>query len=257
MINDYPIFVKNIKGKTGIDLSLYKEQQMKRRLISLSNRYGYSTLEIFYKEMAKNPALVESFLSHMTINVTEFFRNRKQWEILEEKILPELMDKQQPFHVWSAACSTGEEPYSLGILLAKYKNPSSISILATDLDEVILAKAKAGVYSERAVNVLTAEEINGNFKKNSGLYQVTDKLRQMVTFQQHDLLKSAYPRKMDLIVCRNVMIYFTEEAKAEIVKQFSQSLRKGGVLFLGSTESLSNPLQHGLKPIQSFFYQKI
>lgn len=257
MINDYPIFIKNVKGKTGIDLSLYKEQQMKRRLISLSNRYGYSDLESFYKEMEKNPILIDSFLSHMTINVTEFFRNRKQWEILEEKILPDILDKRQTLNVWSAACSTGEEPYSLGILLAKYKNPSAVSILATDLDEVILAKAKAGVYAERAVKVLTAEELAGNFKKSTGLYQVTEKLRQMITFQKHDLLQDAYPQKMDLIVCRNVMIYFTEEAKAEIVKQFSRSLRKGGVLFLGSTESLSNPLQHGLKPIQSFFYQKI
>lgn len=256
MVNDYPIFIEKVKGKTGIDLSLYKEQQMKRRLTSLSTRYGYSSLEIFYKEMENKPELMDSFLSHMTINVTEFFRNRRQWDILEKQILPEIIAGNQTVKVWSAACSTGEEPYSLAILLAKYKNPASVSILATDLDEVILAKAKEAIYSEQAVKVLAKEEI-ANFKQNAGGYQVAAKLRQMVKFQKHDLLAGRYPDKLDLIVCRNVMIYFTEEAKAEIIQRFSQSLKKGGILFLGSTESLSNPMQHGLKPIQSFFYQKI
>lgn len=257
MINDYPIFIEKIKGKTGIDLSLYKEQQMKRRLLSLSTRYGHPDLASFYSEMVNDANLMNSFLSHMTINVTEFFRNRTQWNILEEIILPELIEHNKTLKIWSAACSTGEEPYSLGIMLSKYKNPIDISICATDLDETILAKAKAGIYSEQAMKGLKPEEIKNNFKKNTGTYQVNDKLRRMVSFQKLDLLSGAYPRNLNLIVCRNVMIYFTEEAKIRITKQFSQSLQKGGILFVGSTESLSNPLEYGLKPIQSFFYQKI
>src|SRR6478672_3268811 len=108
MPQDYQLFVGNIKRKTGIDLSLYKEAQMKRRLISLYEKKGFSTFQDFFAEMNKNKDLLNEFLDRMTINVSEFYRNYKRWEVLEKKILPKILQRTKKPKIWSAACSTGE-----------------------------------------------------------------------------------------------------------------------------------------------------
>jgi chemotaxis protein methyltransferase CheR len=257
MKNDYQYFVDKVKEKIGIDLSLYKEQQMKRRLTSLSNKYGFSTLQSFYHGMETDEELFESFLSYMTINVSEFFRNRKQWNILENKILPSIIQKQNKMKVWSAACSTGEEPYSLGILLSKYMEDSDFSVLATDLDQSILNQAKKGLYIKKSVKELTEDEIATYFDKDGHQYKISNELKKMITFKKHDLLVDRFQNNFDLIVCRNVLIYFTEEAKSQIIHKFSQSLKKGGILFLGTTERILNPMQYRLEPVSSFFFRKI
>src|SRR5690625_3673582 len=113
MAHDYEHFVKNIYLKTGIDLSLYKEAQMKRRLTSFITNKGFKSFHAFYRSMKKDESLFNGFLERMTINVSEFFRNAKRWEVLEKKILPRLLQENKELRLWSAACSTGEEPYTL------------------------------------------------------------------------------------------------------------------------------------------------
>ncbi|WP_226037141.1 CheR family methyltransferase [Aquibacillus saliphilus] len=257
MQNDYQYFIEKVKKKTGIDLSLYKEQQMKRRITSLSNKHGYSSLQSFYKGIEKDKELLEIFLNYLTINVTEFYRNRKQWDTLEKTILPNIIQEQGKIKVWSAACSTGEEPYSLGILLTKYLDASKISISATDLDQTILNRAKVGLYSEKALTEIAKDEIARCFTNSGDSYQISSQIKRVITFKKHDLLVDSYPRNYDLIVCRNVLIYFTEEAKDTIIQGFSQSLKKGGILFIGSTERIHNPKHYGLESVSSFFFRKL
>lgn len=256
-MTDYEEFITNIERKTGIDLALYKEAQMKRRLTSLYEKRGFNSFSEFFKGIEKNRELLDEFLDRMTINVSEFYRNGKRWEVLQDKIFPRLLQSNKRLKIWSAACSTGEEPYSLAMVLSNYLPLSQISILATDLDENAIAKAKAGVYPERSITEVPANIKTKYFDKEGSFYKVKDEIKRTVTFKKHNLLKDPYDHHYDLIVCRNVMIYFTEEAKDQIYQSFSKSLRSGGVLFVGSTEQIFNPSRYSFDIEDTFFYKKM
>lgn len=254
---DYTTFIQNIKRKTGIDLSLYKEAQMKRRLTSLYERKGHKDFNEFYEAIHNDKDVLEEFLDRMTINVSEFYRNKERWEVLDKKILPQLLTSSKRLKIWSAACSTGEEPYSLAMVLASHVPMRDISIFATDLDEGVLERAQVGLYPERALKDVPRNVVTEYFVNEGVHYQVTDEIKRTVTFKKHNLLKDRYDTGYDLIVCRNVMIYFTEEAKEEIYMNFSKALKPGGVLFVGSTEQIFNPGKFGFEPVETFFYKKI
>ncbi|REJ30607.1 CheR family methyltransferase [Caldibacillus debilis] len=259
MAEDYQAFIAKMKGLTGIDLSLYKETQMKRRLKSLYEKLGYSSFLELYKWMEKDKQILYQVLDKMTINVSEFYRNRKRWEVLEKIIFPELLANHptKELKIWSAACSTGEEPYTIAMVLGNLVPFSKISILATDIDENCLEKAKIGVYNERCVQEVPPEILEKYFVREGPFYKVADTVKKTVRFQKHNLLADPFGRNYDLIVCRNVLIYFTEEAKEELYHKFSASLIKGGVLFVGSTEQIFFPEKYGLKNKETFFYQKV
>jgi chemotaxis protein methyltransferase CheR len=252
---DYENFKKKVFDKTGIDLSLYKEAQMKRRILSLRAKRGYMSFLEYYKAIAADRLLLNEFLDRMTINVSEFYRNPSRWEILQKHILPDLIGGKSSLKVWSAACSTGEEPYTLSIILSEMQG-LSYSILATDLDEQVLDRAKNGFYFERAIqDVPESKKINSFTQEELG-FKVKDALKKNITFKKQNLLSDPFGTDFDLIVCRNVMIYFTEEAKSVLYEKFSRALRPGGVLFVGSTEQIFNPSQYGLESKEPFFYTK-
>lgn len=253
---DYQKFIGNIKRKTGIDLSLYKEAQMKRRLTSLYERKGFRNFEDFFNAIQNDPKVLDEFLDRMTINVSEFYRNKERWDVLEKTIYPRLLSKSKKLKIWSAACSTGEEPYSLAMVLTSHVPLHDISILATDLDEGAIDRAKVGLYAERSLKNVPKNVVSQYFVNEGLHYQVTDEIKKTVTFKQHNLLNDRYETGFDLIVCRNVMIYFTEEAKDEIYMNFAKSLKPGGILFVGSTEQIFNPEKYGLESIETFFYKK-
>ena len=255
-MSDYQLFVNQVKRKTAIDLSLYKEAQMKRRLTSLRDKRGFVSFEEYYQAMTKNQELFEEFLQRMTINVSEFFRNPQRWKVLEEKIIPRLLKNQSSMKVWSAACSTGEEPYTLAILLNQFVTYGRMDILATDLDQLILERAIKGFYPERAVKEVKSENLQKYFLKEDLGYRVKDELKKPIRYNRHNLLSDQFETGFDLIVCRNVMIYFTEEAKGNLYQKFADALKPGGVLFVGSTEQIFNAHHYGLETEDTFFYKK-
>ncbi|MFB4163418.1 protein-glutamate O-methyltransferase CheR [Alteribacillus sp. JSM 102045] len=256
--DDYLQFVHKVKKKTSIDLSMYKEAQMKRRLRSFFEKKNFSSFQEFYdRGLDKDEAILTEFLEKMTINVSEFFRNQKRWEVLTKKIFPRLLKDNSELKIWSAACSTGEEPYTLSIILDQYRGCKSHSILATDIDEAILLRAAKGLFTERALKKLPKEEIQKHFVKETAGYRVRDSLKKCITFKKHNLLRDVYEPEHDLIVCRNVLIYFTEEAKHSIYRRFNKALKMGGVLFVGSTEQIFNPIRYGFETEDTFFYKKI
>ncbi|EIJ83301.1 Methyl-accepting chemotaxis protein (MCP) methyltransferase [Bacillus methanolicus MGA3] len=256
MSQDYLDFIRNMKRKTGIDLSLYKEVQMKRRLTSLYEKKGFSSFHEFFLAMNKDPQLLNECLDRMTINVSEFYRNRTRWEILEKQILPKLLNRKRRLKIWSAACSTGEEPYTIAMIMSNLLPLWQIQILATDIDENAIARAKIGIYQERSLLEVPPEMKKKYFTSSQNFFHVSDMIKKTVTFKKHNLLKDPFGGPYDLIVCRNVLIYFTEEAKKELYKKFSAALNPGGIFFVGSTEQIFNPGQYDFEIEDTFFYRK-
>lgn len=257
MICNYENFKEKILELTGIDLSSYKERQMKRRIDSLISRKNHKDYDSFYKALTIDKQLYDEFINYLTINVSEFYRNPSQWEVLEKEIIPYLYKYNKKLKIWSAACSTGEEPYSLVMLLSKFLDLYQIKILATDIDIGAINKAKTGTYSEKSLINLPNDFVNKFFKKTDNSYKINEEIKNCVEFKHHNLLKNKYPLNCDLIVCRNVLIYFTEEAKDNIYKMFNKSLNEHGVLFVGSTEQIIMPQKFKLEPIKTFFYKKV
>lgn len=256
MLIDYESFKQKILKLTGIDLSSYKERQMRRRIDSLITRNNYDDYDEYYKALTQNAKLYDEFINYLTINVSEFYRNPGQWEILEKNVVPELLKNNKKLKIWSAACSTGEEPYSLVMLMSRFMDLSNIKILATDIDDGAITKAKYGLYAAKSLESLPKDFIAKFFDKEGEYYRIKEIVKKCVEFKKHNLLKDRYHDNCDLIVCRNVMIYFTEEAKAEIYHKFRDSLTTNGVLFVGSTEQIIMPQRYKLEPLKTFFYKK-
>lgn len=258
MKGSYDDFKTKIFQLTKIDLNSYKERQMKRRIDALIEKHKYDGYNSFIEGLKKEKVLFDEFVSYLTINVSEFYRNPEQWAVLEKDILPVLIKQNPSLRIWSAACSTGDEPYSLVMLLSKFLPLNKIKVLATDIDKQILEKARLGLYNVKSLKGLPNEFSKKYFEGiNATTYKISDEIKKCVEFKQHNLLKDPYPANQDLIVCRNVMIYFTEEAKNEIYKNFSASLRKDGILFVGSTEQIMQPNNVGFQSIKSFYYKKM
>ncbi|WP_088833420.1 CheR family methyltransferase [Paenibacillus tyrfis] len=252
---DFLLFIKKVKDYTSIDLSQYKEAQMKRRLTTLRMKKGYTTFASFFEAMAKDKELFYEFLDRMTINVSEFWRNPNRWEVLEQKFLPDMLRKSRKVKCWSAACSTGEEPYTLAMILAELNSQDSV-VLATDIDEGALEKAKKAIYSDRSVRDVPAKYLQKYYRQENLTYHIADSLKKSIRFQKQNLLVDTFDTGFDLIVCRNVMIYFTEEAKHLLYHKFANALKPGGILFVGSTEQIFSPGQYGLESAETFFYRK-
>ena len=196
-------------------------------------------------------------MDFLTINVSEFFRDSEQFKVLQTRVIPDLLSRSESLNIWSAGCSMGAEPYSVAMLLTELSPNGKHRILATDLDDKSLARAWAGgPYSDSQLEQVTPEAKLKNFVKSDGGYLVAPKFRALVDFKKHNLLDDRFERGFDLIICRNVTIYFTEQTKTGLNKGFAKSLKDGGVLFIGSTESLLDGQALGLKRMFASFYTK-
>ncbi|MDD3365600.1 MAG: protein-glutamate O-methyltransferase CheR [Syntrophomonas sp.] len=250
-------FLKQFQTISKIDLTSYKRPQMERRINSFMKLVNIGDYNKFITLLRADDAIYHRFIEHLTINVSEFFRNPNHWEVLEKDVIPGLLKEKSPLRVWSAGCSTGEEAYSLAMLFRE-KFPNKVDrILASDLDNEVLEKAALGLYAVKGLQTLPVTYGNRYFIKEGENYRVTDEIKKMVIFQRQDLLIDTFPRDFDLILCRNVVIYFTEESKQKLYRKFAESLRPGGVLFIGSTEQIFQARELGFKSIATFFYQKI
>ncbi len=257
MANDYEYFKKEIYALTKIDLSAYKEKQMKRRIDTLIGKRKIKGYQNYIAAIKADKEMLNEFLSHMTINVSEFYRDPMQWNYLDKVVFPELIQKfGKNLKIWSAACSTGDEPYSLVMALSRHLPLANIRIFATDLDNEILEKAKIGLYNEKSLAGVPKDLKAKYFTKIGPSYRISEDIKKCVTFKQHNLLKDVYSNGYHMIVCRNVLIYFTESAKEEVFKKFNNSLVKGGILFIGSSENIINYKELGYERRTSFFYDK-
>ncbi|MBF6592560.1 MAG: protein-glutamate O-methyltransferase CheR [Ktedonobacterales bacterium] len=242
---------------TGIDLDQYKRPQMLRRLDSILARCHLANLAALASELKPGSEMLKEFMERFTINVSECFRDRPRFEALQREIIPNLLKRNPGLRIWSAGCSYGAEPYSLAIILREL-GATRAQIVASDIDPKILDAARAGEsFTGNDFRNLPRELAAKYFTPISdGHFRAADSLRPLITFRQHNLLKPAPAESFDLVLCRNVTIYFTEEAKDQVTERLVATLRPGGVLFIGETETIHRPNRFGLTLRSTSFYER-
>lgn len=254
---DMADFEKWVYKEYNINLSAYKSNQLHRRINSLISRVGVASIDDYVKLLKQDPVQKQKLLDFITINVTEFFRNPDIFNELKSKLNENYAARTTPLKVWSAACSIGSEPYSLAMILDDMYPGRRHQILATDIDNTILARAMAGEYSEAEIKNIDEKYLKKYFTKAGDKYTIVNNLKSMISFKKHDLILDKYESGFDLIVCRNVVIYFNNDTKDEIYKRFSNALNKGGMLFVGATESIYDYKKYGFEKASTFIYRKL
>ena len=254
----FELFKRRILRLSGLDLNAYKHGQMLRRLTSLRKRFGDETWEGFSRTLEKSPAALQKFRDFVTINVSELFRNAEKFQQLQTDILPKLAARRAGLRVWSAGCSYGAEPYSLAMILDSAFPNQRHSITATDIDDTVLKRAAAGDGFLDADIRQVPQALRERYLVANGpdSWTIHADLKRMISFRRHDLLGDQFPEHLDLIVCRNVVIYFTDEAKSHIYRKFFAGLRPGGYLFVGGTEIIREARQIGFHTSLVSFYQR-
>lgn len=256
MIDNYEKLKKDIQSKLGIDLNAYKEQQMRRRINQWLERYSISSYDHLIERILADPEHRGKFTEYLTINTSNFFRDTNVFKSIEGEVLPAISSQNNRPKIWSAGASIGAEIYSIAILLNELRYTPSL-LLATDLDEAILEKAKTGVYLANQVNGMDAKYMSKYFTKTTdGNWALDNTIKKQVTFKKHDLLKDSYDRNFDLILCRNVFIYFTSETQRRLITNFIQSLKPSGYFIVGSAEQIMDPASYGLQRVSYCIYQK-
>ena len=226
----------------GLDCGGYREEYLKRRFAVRLRATGTNNYRRYVRYLKRNPAEFNLVLDNLVINYTAFFRDRDVYAYLEQTLLPKLL-KSSEVKMWSAGCATGEEPYSLAILvhelLGKKLPLRHVTIFASDLDDDALATAVKGEYARKQLKGFGDSLIDKYFVHNGASYRVKDFVRRMVRFKKQDLIKPSLRKGFDLILCRNVMIFFSRESQQQIHMHFCNALREGGYLVIGKSEILS------------------
>jgi len=253
---EYCYLKRKVLTRTGMDLDSYNSQQMRRRLESLVFSNSCSVVQ-YCEKLQNDPDVLRKLQDFLTINVSEFFRDINQFELLKNTMLPELLKRNHKLNIWSAGCSHGAEPYSLAIILDEISPGHNHRILATDIDEGVIARAtNGGPYSQNDTRNVSKARIQKYFSESADGYRVRDTLKNRVEFKHLNLLSDHFESGFDLIICRNVIIYFTEKAKSNLIERFCNSIKAKGVLFLGATETMPVAPSLGLERLGICFYKK-
>jgi chemotaxis protein methyltransferase CheR len=247
-----------IRKVLNFDAESYRSTQMRRRLSAFMLRRGEGSVAMLCKRLQADYRLRDELMSLLTINVSEFFRDPAQFELLQQVILPALAANGATVRMWSAGCAQGEEPYTLAMLCDILGISTRADILATDIDTDALTQAKAGgPYTLAHVRKTPPEFLRHYIEETPNGYFVRDAIRRRVRFARHDLITGPIGRQFDFISCRNVTIYFTPEVKTQLIKKFFGALRPGGYLFIGGAESLLGSEGAGFSRIAGNVYQRI
>jgi chemotaxis protein methyltransferase CheR len=251
---------------SGINLTDSKHDLVRVRLGKRLRALGGMSFEdyIEYGQSREGAAELAEMVDSLTTNKTYFFREPAHFDFLRERVLPELIGSREPIRIWSAGCSTGEEPYSLAILMHEEVprlDGHDIRILGTDISSRVLRVARAGVYEAERVSGLPGEIRDRYFRRRTGsrgemLWEIRSDVRALVSLAHLNLMDD-WPmhRQFDLILCRNVMIYFDNETRQRLVRRFEGQLKDGGYLMVGHSESLTS-FRQGLEYIQPAVYRK-
>ena len=255
----YDLLKRKIGTLLSIDLEGYKASQMRRRLETfVRKRAGDDEPLQFIRSLERNPEVLAELRDMLTINVSEFFRDRPQWELLRTKLLPELAEQHRRLHFWRAGCSTGQEPFSLAMIAEGLGIAARVQITATDLDRGILARAReGGPHPESELRGLKPEQRERYFVEREDGLHVVDTLRTRPRFGELNLLRERFQTGYHLICCRHVMIYFSAEIKLQLLTKFRDALAPGGYLFVGGTEALLGEERKGIELAGGNFYRKV
>ncbi len=255
---EYYYLKSKIFKMTNLDINCYKNQQIRRRLDLFVGKYNYPTIIAYCSMLEKNPDKQRELVDFLAINVSEFFRDAPKFKILGSDIFPQLLERNHRLNIWSAACSGGQEPYSLAMMLEEMNPDNHHRIIATDIDESALEQAKdGGPYTTYDVKNVGKNIIDKYFVNDAAGYWVNEKIKKKVVFQRHNLLNDPFEQNHDLIICRNVIIYFSDIARSGLYTKFYDSLKVAGILFLGGSEIMLRPDEYGFATVFPAFYQKL
>ena len=238
--------LKYIYQYTSYDFTHYKKPTISRRIVRRMVALEYGSISDYYKFLIENKKELQILCQDFLIGVTKFFRNNEAYSILESKVLPQLLAHKpdnEPIKVWVAACSTGQEAYSIAILidecLSKLGKPNEVKIFASDIDKIAIEKASKGSYSISIVNEISPDRLSKYFVKKGEEYIVIPKIRKMIVFANHNVIKDPPYSRTDLVSCRNMLIYMDVALQKKVLASLHFSLNTYGYLFLGSSENLN------------------
>ena len=230
---------KIMKDKLGKDLKQFKKPFLGRRISARMRSVGVVDGSEYAKLLASDAAEPTLLFKSFSINVTEFYRDLFVWQLISSKVIPEIAKKRTTLKIWSAGCASGEEPYSIAILLREaLGQKAKFSVIATDINAEAIIRAKKGQYTTQNIKNLTPDLVSKYFISNGkDSYTVNDSIKELVTFEQGDIL-SYLVDKADVITCRNVLIYYDKPAQELIFRKFHKSLQNDGYLVIGQDETM-------------------
>ncbi len=234
-----------LRDRTGNDFALYKQNAIRRRLERRMNVHQIENARHYLRFVQENPHELDALFQELLINVTSFFRDPQAFEVLAQKGLPALLEGKpdgSTLRIWIAGCSTGEEAYSLAIVvkecLAQHKRRLAVQIFATDLDNRSVETARAALYPVGIAGDVTPDRLQQFFSKEDGSYRIKKEIRDLVVFATHNLLTDAPFTKLDMLSCRNLLIYLDHKAQHKLLPLFHYALKPNGLLFLGTSETV-------------------
>ncbi|MDP9202210.1 MAG: protein-glutamate O-methyltransferase CheR [Gemmatimonadota bacterium] len=257
---EFRALTDKITRDRGFQCSSYKDKCLRRRIAVRMRARGTLSHTEYADILDADPREYERLMRSLTINVTKFFRNWDTFSVLEQKVIPALWERgERELRVWSAGCASGEEPYSVGILMHKHAAETNqrsqleaVSIVGTDIDTDCLAHAERAFYGDSALGDTPAALNERYFPEIAGMFTMLPEVRRLVTFQRSDLLRSAPPfEDIHLLVCRNVVIYFEREAQDALFAEFHRALAPGGFLVLGKVETLLGAARGLFSPVNA------
>ncbi len=244
----------------GFQCSSYKDKCLRRRFAVRMRARGTASHTEYARILDSDPREYDRLVRSLTINVTKFFRNWETYSVMEQKVIPALWERRErELRIWSAGCSSGEEPYSVALLMHKHATETnqlsrlnSVSIVGTDIDTDCLGEADRAFYPDTALGETPAHLRERYFPIVAGMHTMLPEVRQLVTFEARDLLKSPPPfESVDLLVCRNVIIYFEREAQDALFAEFHRTIAPGGFLVLGKVETLLGAARALFSPVNA------
>lgn len=254
--DDYLVFIAGLRRLWPVDLTQYRRGQMERRIRSFAGRRGITNLPDYLPMLEADQDELHRFLDHVTINVSQLWRHPEQWQVMREQLIPELAQESR-IRAWSAGCSYGAEAYTLSAEIRQTAPNARVSITGTDVDRRIIERARTGRFTDADARDAPPAMLDRWFSREDDILAAKPELRFGMTFEEGDLLHLSVPAgSYDLILCRNVVIYFNEDVRDALHGRLAAALRPGGYLVIGATERVASPGPIGLTPTHPFIYRK-
>ena len=242
--NEFELFSKKIYDESGITFSETNRSILDSRIKERLREKQFDTVDKYYRLICSDKEEMKVFLDSVTTNLTRFFRNQAHWDAFVNYVIPKVIENKRRngdsiIKIWSAGCSTGEEPYTMAMILKEILPPPySFQIIASDLSLKSLMVAKQGFYPESRIAGIPEKYLSSYFLKTEGGYQVCSDLMNCIRFDYHNLKNDSGLRNLDIVFCRNVLIYFDEAAQLATINRFWDSMAPKSYLFIGHSESL-------------------
>ena len=254
--DDYSVFCEGVRRLCEVDLLQYKRGQMERRIRSFATRRGTPELEAYLAVLKSRPDELDEFLDRVTINVSQLWRNPEQWDVLATRVIPDLAAAGS-VRAWSEGCSYGAEAYTRAATCLEAAPDAGVAIEGTDIDRRMVERARAGRFSADDARSAPKGSLERWFERDGDGWVAGPELRAVVGFDVGDLLRMRFRRQAyDLVLCRNTVIYFTEDVTSALHRRLADSLRPGGYLVIGATERVREPAALGLAAVHPFTYRK-